>query len=134
MMAALEIQVMFESLVDRTKDYLKKIEASAGDYLYRQGDLSKELYFIMRGQVTLSRTNREGMNIRIRTLGPWTLTGEIGSFLGYHAPYDAVVEGKSVIYTLSDEMRKQIEKKDSELATELQKLIITTLGSQLMKR
>lgn len=133
MMAALEMQVKFENLVDGMKHHLEKMNVTSGDYLYRQGDVSEDLFFIMRGQVTLTRTNREGMNIRARTLGPWTLTGEVGSFLGYHSPYDAVVESEGLIYKLSAKNRKQIELDDPKLSAELQKLIITTLGAQLMK-
>ena len=87
----------------------------------------------MRGQVTLVRTNPQGASSRFRTLGPWTLTGEIGAFLGYHAPYDAAVEKAGLIYRLSAENRKKLETEDAALAAELQKLIITMLGVQLMK-
>jgi SulP family sulfate permease len=133
MMAALEIQVMFETLIERMQAYLDKLEVSAGDHLYRQDEISTDVYFIVRGQVTLAGTNREGTSYRFRTLGPWTLTGEIGAFLGYHAPYDAVVEKAGLIYSLTAENRKKLEAEDAALASDLQRLIITMLGSQLMK-
>jgi SulP family sulfate permease len=133
MMAALEIQVMFETLIERMQSYLDTLDVKAGDYLYRQKEVSTDVYFIVRGQVTLVRTNPEGASFRFRTLGPWTLTGEIGAFLGYHAPYDAAVEKAGLIYRLSAENRKKLETEDAALAAELQKLIITMLGSQLMK-
>jgi len=133
MMAALEIQVMFETLIERMRVYLDPLEAEAGDYLYRQNDVSTDIYFIMRGQVTLVGTNPEGASFRFRTLGPWTLTGEIGAYLGYHAPYDARVEKADSIYKLTIENRRKLEEEDAALAADLQKLIITMLGSQLMK-
>ena len=133
MMAALEIQVMFETLIERAQSYLDTLDVSVGDYLYRQKEVSTDVYFVVRGQITLVRTNAEGLSFRIRTLGPWTLTGEIGAFLGYHAPYDAAVEKAGLIYRLTAENRKKLEAEDAVLAAELQKLIITMLGSQLMK-
>ena len=133
MMAALEIQVMFETLIERMQAYLETLEVAAGDYLYRQNEVSTDVYFIVRGQVTLVGTNPEGSSFRFRTLGPWTLTGEIGAFLGYHAPYDAAVEKAGLIYKLSAANRKKLEADDAALAADLQKLIITMLGSQLMK-
>ena len=133
MMAALDIQVMFETLTERIKKYLEKLELSQGDYLFRQKEISNDVYFVKRGQITLSRMNQEGESFRIRTLGPWTITGEIGAFLGYHAPYDARVEKDGSIYRLTAEKRKQLEAEDPNLAAELQKLIITMLGVQLMK-
>jgi SulP family sulfate permease len=133
MMAALDIQVMFETLTERMKKYLEPLELSQGDYLFHQKEISNDVYFVMRGQITLSRMNKEGESFRIRTLGPWTITGEIGAFLGYHAPYDARVEKSGLIYRLTAEKRKQLEAEDPSLAAELQKLIITMLGVQLMK-
>jgi SulP family sulfate permease len=133
MMAALEIQVMFETLIERMQAYLDKLEVSAGDHLYRQDEISTDVYFIVRGQVTLVGTNLEGTSYRFRTLGPWTLTGEIGAFLGYHAPYDAAVEKVGLIYRLTAENREKLEAEDPALASDLQRLIITMLGSQLMK-
>jgi SulP family sulfate permease len=133
MMAALDIQVMFETLTERMKKYLEPLELSQGDYLFHQKEISNDVYFVMRGQITLSRMNQAGDSFRIRTLGPWTITGEIGAFLGYHAPYDARVEKQGLIYRLTAEKRKQLEAEDPALAAELQKLIITMLGVQLMK-
>jgi len=133
MMAALEIQVMFETLIERMQAYLDKFDVSAGEYLYRRDEISADLYFIVRGQVTLAGTNPEGTSYRFRTLGPWTLTGEIGAFLGYHAPYDAAVVKAGLIYRLTAENRKKLEAENAALASDLQRLIITMLGSQLMK-
>ena len=132
-MAALDIQVMFETLIERMRAYLDTSGAAEGDCLYRQNEVSTDVYFIVRGQVTLVRRNPEGSSIRFRTLGPWTLTGEIGAFLGYHAPYDARVERAGLIYRLTAENRKKLEDEDAALSADLQKLIITMLGSQLMK-
>ena len=110
-----------------------EVDVSPGDLLYGQDEKSTDVYFIVRGQVTLSGTNLEGASYRFRTLGPWTLTGEVGAFLGYHAPYDAAVEKAGLIYRLTAENRQKIEAEDAGLASDLQRLIITMLGSQLMK-
>jgi CRP-like cAMP-binding protein len=103
MMAALDIQVMFEGLTERMQTYLEELEISIGDRLYKQNEISSDIYFIIRGQITLSRTNREGKLVRIRTLGPWTITGELGSFLAYRSPYDADVVKDGVVLRLSAE-------------------------------
>jgi CRP-like cAMP-binding protein len=91
MMAALELQEKFEIIVGEMESYLKKVSINTGDYLYKQKEICKDVFFIMRGQVTLSRKNRQGESTRLRTLGPWTITGELGAFIDYRAPYDAEV-------------------------------------------
>ena len=101
--------------------------------MYKQKEISEYIYFIVRGQVTLSRTNREGRSTRIRTLGPWTITGELGAFLGYQSPYDADVVKNGIVQKLSADSRARMEAEDSSLASEFQRLIITMLGNQLMK-
>ncbi len=61
------------------------------------------------------------------------MTGEIGAFSGYHAPYSAIAEKEGLVYSLSEENRKQMESENPELAAEFQRLIIIMIGNQLMK-
>ena len=133
MMAALDTQVLFETVLDKMTSYLHKLEVSPGDLLFRQKESSRDLYFISRGQVTLSRTNREGQDVRIRTLGPWTITGELGAFLGYRAPYTAEVVKDGMVYKLSADALKRMDAESTELTSELHRLIIKMLGNQLLK-
>jgi SulP family sulfate permease len=133
MMAALELQEKFEIIVNKMESYLTKVPIKTGEYLYKQKEICKDIFFIMRGQVTLSRKNRQGESTRLRTLGPWTITGEPGAFLDYRAPYDAEVVKDGHILKLDAESRNQLEIDNPELSSEFQKLIIVMLGNQLMK-
>jgi SulP family sulfate permease len=133
MMAALELQEKFEIIVNKMESYLTKVPIKTGEYLYKQKEICKDIFFIMRGQVTLSRKNRQGESTRLRTLGPWTITGEPGAFLDYRAPYDAEVVKDGHILKLDAESRNQLEIDNPELSSEFQKLIIIMLGNQLMK-
>jgi SulP family sulfate permease len=87
----------------------------------------------MRGTVNLTGESRQGTTTRIRTLGPWTVTGEIGAFSGYLAPYSAIAEKEGLVYRLSEKNRTQMESENSELAAEFHRLIIIMIGNQLMK-
>ncbi len=132
-MAALEHQIKFEELVDKMKPYLEELKVAEGEHLFKQRETCRELFFIMRGTVNLIGKSRQGIATRIRTLGPWTITGEIGAFSGYHAPYSAIVEREGLLYKLSEENRKQMENENPELAAEFHRLIIIMIGNQLMK-
>jgi SulP family sulfate permease len=132
-MAALEHQIKFEKLVEKMKPFLEERKVTDGEHLFKQRDTNRDLFFIMRGTVNLIGESRQGTMNRIRTLGPWTVTGEIGTFLGYHAPYSAIVEKEGLVYRLSEENRKQMESENPELATEFHRLIIIMIGNQLMK-
>lgn len=133
MMAALDIQVLFETVLETAKQYTEKLELEEGDALFKHGQANTDLFFISRGQVVLLETEADEKQNRIRTLGPWSLTGEIGSFLGYHASYDAVISKKAVIYKLSQQARKEIERDEQALSADLHKLIIQVLGGQLLE-
>jgi SulP family sulfate permease len=132
-MAALEHQIKFEELVDKMKPYLEELKVNEGEHLFKQRDTCRDLFFIMRGAVNLIGESRQGITTRIRTLGPWTVTGEIGAFSGYHAPYSAIAEREGLLYRLSEENRKQMESENPEVTAEFQRLIIILLGNQLMK-
>lgn len=133
MMAALDVQVLFESVIEKAGTYTERLDVEVGDVLFRQGDANTDLFFISRGQVELSAADSEGQQIRVRTLGPWSITGEIGAYLGYHASHDAVVAKKGVIYKLPLTSRQKIEQNEHTLSAELHKLIIQVLGGQLLK-
>lgn len=133
MMAALDIQVLFETVLEKAGQYTEKIELNEGDTLYRHGDNNTDLFFISRGQVVLLEPESDGQQNRVRTLGPWSITGEIGSFLGYHSSHDAVVAKKGVMYKLPLQARQKLENENQSLSMDLHKLIIQVLGGQLLK-
>lgn len=133
MMAALEIQILFEEVIEKIKPFLEELDAPNETLLYSQKNPCKDIFFIVSGQVTLSRTDQVGRIVRVRTLGPWTITGELGAILGYRAPYDARVVKSGEILKLSEENRVRMEKDCPELIAEFQRLIIIMLGNQLMK-
>jgi SulP family sulfate permease len=132
-MAALEHQIKFEELVDRMKPYLEELKVSEGEHLFKQRDTGRDLFFIMRGTINLIGESRQGIATRIRTLGPWTITGEVGAFSGYHAPYSAIVEKEGLVSRLSEENREQMESENPELAAEFHRLIIIIISNQLTK-
>lgn len=133
MMAALDVQVLFETVVEKAGQYMDKLSVSVEDKLFSQGDDNKDLFFISRGQVALQKEDNDGQKHRVRTLGPWSITGELGSFLGYHSSHDATVMKAGVVYKLPAKSREKLETDDPQLAADLHKLVIQVLGGQLLK-
>jgi CRP-like cAMP-binding protein len=93
----------------------------------------RDLFFINRGQVEQFKEDGDGQKSRSRTLGPWSITGELGSFLGHHSSHDAVVVKKGLVYKLSAVGRAKLESEDPSLTADLHKLVIQILGGQLLK-
>ncbi|MCP3943721.1 MAG: STAS domain-containing protein [Desulfobacteraceae bacterium] len=133
MIAALDVQILFETVVDNIRQYLEKLTVNEKDFLYNQGDESSDLFFIESGQIALIKIESDGRKSRVRTLGPWSITGELGSFLGYHSSYDAMIVKKGIVYKLSAAQRVKLETQNPLLTTDLHKLVIQMLGNQLLK-
>jgi len=81
-------------VVKKTGQYTEKLPIHYGDVLYKQGEANSDLFFISRGQVVLLETGCEGQQRRVRTLGAWSIIGELGAFLGCHASHEAIVTPK----------------------------------------
>jgi SulP family sulfate permease len=81
----------------------------AGHYLIHQGDPPKGLYLIETGQVTALRECPDGRVIRLRKMGPGTIVGEMGLYLGMEASASVVTEQPSTVYYLSIEHLQRVE-------------------------
>ncbi|THB65158.1 MAG: STAS domain-containing protein [Desulfovibrio sp.] len=129
--AALKQQELFENVVERLEPYLTEVPLAEGQVLFEQDDKNTDLYFIMRGQVTLSLDTGRTKLVRARSLGPWTLAGELGFFLGFHSQHTATVDAEGMAYVLSKEQLSRLEYEAPKLAHDFQKLVIRLLGRQL---
>ncbi len=63
------------AFISKSKHYQK------GETIYNQGSFSNDLYIVHKGQVKISRVNRDGKEQVIRTLEPGTFMGELSIFL-----------------------------------------------------
>lgn len=127
---ALKQQEFFEQVVERLGPYVEQVPLKRGDTLYSQGELHPNLYFVLRGMVSLNRDNG-GSRTRVHSLGPWNLMGEQGFFLSMHAPFTAAADKESLVARLTPEAHARLEAEDPDLARELQKLVISLLGRRL---
>jgi len=62
----------------RVVPLVKEVTYSAGDCLFSQGNLSDRLYYIVDGQIRLTRFDREGQVFHLGDKGPGDFFGETG--------------------------------------------------------
>lgn len=62
----------------RVAPFVKEVTYGAGDCLFGQGDLSDQLYYIVEGQIRLTRFDREGQVLHLGDKGPGDFFGETG--------------------------------------------------------
>jgi CRP-like cAMP-binding protein len=114
-------------------EYLERKDVEAGHYLIRQGDVSKALYFIEAGQVTVQLECRgdDDRVVRLRTMGAGTVVGEMGLYLERRASASVVTDQPSTFYRLSVDNLKRMEEIAPEIAAAFHRFVARVLGERL---
>lgn len=72
---------LFGALADDVLDHLarslKTVQVSAGDSLFREGDVARELYVVLDGEIEVLKKSRKGRETRVAILGPNDTIGEM---------------------------------------------------------
>jgi len=120
-----------DEMVERFIKYLEKIEVPADAVVINQGDLSDSMYFVESGRVTASLAVEAGHSVRLRSMGPGTVVGEIGLYLHNLRTATVAAVMPSTLYRLSANSLKEMEARDPDLASSLHRWIMLLLGERL---
>lgn len=115
----------------RLMKYLEKMEVEKGDYLMRQGEEPKEMYFIEAGLVSAQLELPDGKIMRLRSMRGGTTVGEMGMYLGNTRTASVVADRPSQVYRLSRNALKEMEKNEPEIAALLHQWIASLLAERL---
>lgn len=113
-------------------NYVEQLGVAAGDFLIRQGDPPKGLYFLETGQMTAQLTLDNGHAIRLRTMHPGTTIGELGVYAKTAASASVVALESSTLYFLSLEHLEDMERDDPEMAAVVHRYIARLVSERLM--
>lgn len=111
--------------------YIESKTVPAGTHLIHQGSPPVGIYIIETGQVTAQLEAAGGKIIRLRTMGPGTVVGELGIYLGMPATASVVTNRKCSFLFLSLANLIRMEKIDPGTAAIFHKFIICVLGERL---
>lgn len=120
-------------LADRFMAYLEKRTVAAGTALIRQGDDADDLYFIESGQVTTLLETEDGHGIRLRTLQPGAVVGEIGLYLEEPRSASVIADTASTVYGLSRRSLRRMRDESPEIAAEFHRFIACLLAERLVQ-
>jgi len=115
----------------RLMKYLERMEVEEGDYLMRQGEEPKEMYFVESGLVSAQLELPDGKLMRLRSMRGGTTVGEMGMYLGNTRTASVVADRPSTVYKLSRNALKEMKKNDPELAAMLHQWIAKLLAERL---
>jgi SulP family sulfate permease len=114
--------------------YLERLEIPAATHLIRQSEQSESLFFVESGRVTARLEFEGGRTLRLRTMGPGTVVGEVGLFLRGKRAASVVTDQPCTVYRLSIEALERMNRENPELALAFHRYLICLLGERLASR
>jgi len=115
----------------RIKQYLEAESIPAGEYLFKQGDSSNDLFFIESGLVSVEFEASNGKKERLRSVKSGATVGEIAFYLGGQRSASVKAEQPSAVYRLSAKTLRNIQKEDPALAAALHEWLGHLLAERL---
>jgi SulP family sulfate permease len=111
---------------------MKRVEVSASEILFEQGDLDNGLYMLERGSMTaLIGTERNGFK-RVKKFRPGALIGEMSAYTADKKRTATIVaDEESVLYHLSSEKLARLDLEDLKLTASIHELVARTLGGRI---
>jgi SulP family sulfate permease len=120
--------------VERFARYLKPIELPAGEFLFRRGDPSNEMFFLEAGQLSVVRERENQHSVRYRKIGPGAIVGEMGFYTRKRRSAAVVATEACRIYRLDETGIRQMQTREPAIAFALQNYLIQLLSKRLNQK
>jgi sulfate permease, SulP family len=111
--------------------HLEHMELPDGTVLIHQGESPDDVFVLASGRLRIETLTERGTRMRLRTLRPGVVVGEVAMYSGVPRTADVVAETPSVVLKLSKDSIERMEAEDPELAAALHRWLATTLAGRL---
>lgn len=111
--------------------YFVPQDISAGVVLALQGEKSRDLFLIQKGRVSALLKAQNGEVIRLRTMGPGSVVGEIGMYLGRPRTASLIAETDGGVWRLPPDALATMERDDPRSAAALHEILARMLAGRL---
>jgi SulP family sulfate permease len=111
--------------------YLEREEIQEGHTLIAQGEADQGLYLLASGRLTAQTIGEDGTVMRLRTVQPGAILGEISTYLGVRATATVLADQPSIIYRLRPESLRQMEMHEPQVAAAFHRQIAQLLSERL---
>jgi sulfate permease, SulP family len=120
-----------EADLERLLPYLELVDVPAGHELIRQGEPSTDVYLLESGRLTAVLARTDGDPVRLRTMAPGTVVGEVTLYLETVRSASVVTEQPSRLYRLTAAALRAMERDDPQLAVMLHRAFARLLSQRL---
>jgi SulP family sulfate permease len=124
---------MSESEAKQLAKILEPIEIDADEALFEEGDPAEDLYFILRGRVSIWGELSETEPVRLRTLGPGTTVGEIGLYLDATRSANVLADEPTTAMKLSADALETLRQKNPTLLAAFHEMIARQLSEWVVQ-
>jgi SulP family sulfate permease len=111
--------------------FLARESLAEGTVLIHQDASPDDLFVLESGRLRVEMVTPEGARMRLRTVLPGVVVGEIAMYTGVPRTADVVAETSSVVLRLSRASIEQMEAAEPELAAALHRWLARTLSERL---
>jgi SulP family sulfate permease len=118
-------------LRDRLGPYLERLDVPAGAVVIRQGDRPDDVFLLESGRLRVEMAMHDGHRLRLRTMRPGVVVGEIALYTGAVRTADVVAEAPSTILRLSRTSLERMQRDDPALAADVHRWFAEVLADRL---
>jgi len=111
--------------------YLDRVLLAEGTVLLRQDEPPGDIYVLAEGRLAVETSTPEGKRVRLRTLRPGVVVGEIALYTRASRTADVVAETRCVVLRCSSEQIARMEVDDPDVAARLHRWLAGTLADRL---
>jgi sulfate permease, SulP family len=116
------------------RDRFERVELAEGAILLAQGDAPDDVFVLESGRLRIEVTTPHGVRMRVSTVLPGVMVGEIALYTGEPRTADVVAETPSVVLRLTGASIRLLESEEPELAVALHRWFATTIAARLTDR
>lgn len=112
--------------------YLDRLPLGEGAVLLHQGDPPGDIYVLAEGRLAVETGTPDGRRVRMTTLRPGVVVGEIALYADAPRTADVVAETPCVVLRCSSEQIARLEAEDPEAAAGLHRWLAGTIAGRLI--
>jgi sulfate permease, SulP family len=111
--------------------YGTRVTWRAGEHAIRQGERSEEMYFIETGRLTARLEQASGGHVRLRTILPGTVIGEVACYLGLPRSASVVADQDSSAFRITKDALERMRIENAELAVAFHEFMARAAAERL---
>ncbi|MGH2635877.1 MAG: SulP family inorganic anion transporter, partial [Actinomycetota bacterium] len=111
--------------------HVERLELTSGTVLIRQDEPSHDLFVLESGRLGIETVTREGTRMRLRTVRPGVVVGEVAMYAGTARTADVVAETPSVVLRLKRAELERLDVEDPTLAAAVHRWLAHTVAVRL---